>query len=85
MEKNHLLKIISSLIVKFSDVRAENFYFQVKLIDCYLREIISFTKQLTLETWASLKNTLSNMKIGGNEHHEHIYDIVCIRIHFKLS
>ena len=28
-----------------SDVRAENFYFQVKFIDCYLREIISFTKK----------------------------------------
>ena len=37
-----------------SDVQAENFYFQVKFIDCYLREIISFTKKLTLETGASL-------------------------------
>ena len=43
-EKNHLLKILSSLIVKFSaDVQAENFYFQVKFIKCYLKEIISFT------------------------------------------
>ena len=55
MKKNHLLKILSSLIVKFSDVQAENFYFQVKFINCYLREIISFTKnKLTLETGASL-------------------------------
>ena len=43
-EKNNLLKILSSLIVKFSaDVQAENFYFQVKFINCYLKEIISFT------------------------------------------
>ena len=28
--KNHLLKILSSLIVKFSDFQAENFYFQIK-------------------------------------------------------
>ena len=54
MKKNHLLKILSSLIVNFSDVQAENFYFQVKFINCYLREIISFTKKLTLETGASL-------------------------------
>ena len=40
-----------------SDVQAENFYFQVKFINCYLREIISFTKKLTLETWASLYST----------------------------
>ena len=37
-EKNHL-KILSYLIV---DVLAENF--QVKFINCYLREIVSFTK-----------------------------------------
>ena len=37
-----------------SDVQAENFYFQVKFINCYLREIISFTKKMTLETGASL-------------------------------
>ena len=53
MKKNHL-KILSSLIVKFTDVQAENFYFQVKFINCYHREIISFTKKLTLETGASL-------------------------------
>ena len=55
MKKNHLLKILSSLIVKFTDVQAENFYFQVKFINCYLREIISFTKKMTLETGASLQ------------------------------
>ena len=53
-EKNHLLKFLSSLIVKFIDVQAKNFYFQVKFISCYLREIISFTKKMTLETGASL-------------------------------
>ena len=37
-----------------SDVLAQNFYFQVKFINFYLREIISFTKKLTLETGASL-------------------------------
>ena len=51
MEKNYLLKILSSLIVKFSDVKAENFYFQVKFINCYLREIISFTKKNDIRDW----------------------------------
>ena len=37
-----------------SDVQAENFYFQVKFINCYLRESISFTKKLTSGTGASL-------------------------------
>ena len=50
MKKYHLLKVLSSLIVKFSDVQAVNFYFQVKFI-CYL---ISFTKKMALETGASL-------------------------------
>ena len=49
--KNHLLKILSSLIVKFRDVQAENFYFQVKFINCYLREIISFTKKIDIRDW----------------------------------
>ena len=31
-----------------NNVRAENFYFQVKFIDCYLREIISFTKKIDI-------------------------------------
>ena len=54
-----------SILVKF-DVQAENFYFQVKFINCYLREIISFTKKLTLETksleknWSSLKFRIEN-------------------------
>ena len=48
MEKNHL-KILSSLIVKFTaDVQAENFYFQVKFINCYIREIISFTNKIDI-------------------------------------
>ena len=37
-----------------SDVQAENFYFQVKFINCNLRKIINFTKKLTLETGTSL-------------------------------
>ena len=41
-------KILSSLIVKFSDVQAENFYFQVKFINCFLRETISFTKKIDI-------------------------------------
>ena len=55
-EKDPLLKILSCLIVKFSDAQAENFYFQVKFINCYLREIISLTKRMTLETGANLSN-----------------------------
>ena len=51
MKKNHLLKILSSLIVKFSDVQADNFYFQVKFKNCYLREIISFTKKIDIRDW----------------------------------
>ena len=51
MKKIHLLKISSSLIVKFTDVQAENFYFQVKFINCYLREIISFTKKIDIRDW----------------------------------
>ena len=50
-EKDHLLKILSSLIVKFSDVQVENFYFQVKFINCYLRVIISFTKKNDIRDW----------------------------------
>ena len=41
-----------------SDVQAENFYIQVKFINCYLREIISFAKKLTSETGASLHQRL---------------------------
>ena len=51
MKKNHLLKILSSLIVKFSDVQAENCYFQVKFIKCYLREIIRLTKKIDIRDW----------------------------------
>ena len=58
MKKNHL-NILSSLIVRFTDVQAENFYFQVKFINCYHREVISFTEKLTLETGASLCGKLS--------------------------
>ena len=50
-------KILSSLIVKFTDVQAENFFFQVKFINCYLREITGFTKNMTLETGTSLGYT----------------------------
>ena len=34
-----------------SDVQAENFYFQVKFINFYLREIISFTKKIDIRDW----------------------------------
>ena len=34
-----------------SDVQAKNFYFQVKFINCYLREIISFTKNIDIRDW----------------------------------
>ena len=49
----HLIKVLSSLIVKFSDVQAKTS--QIKFMNWYLREIISFTTQkMTLETGASL-------------------------------
>ena len=65
MKKNHLLKILSFLIVKFTDVQAENFYFQVKFINCYLREIISFTKKNDIRDWgqSSLLKELSKYEI----------------------
>ena len=44
-----------------SDSQAENFYFQVKFINYFLREIISFTKTMTLETGASLVSTYQNV------------------------
>ena len=56
MKKNHL-KILSSLIVKFSDVQSENFYFQVKFINCSLREIISFTKKLDIRDGGQSKQS----------------------------
>ena len=31
--------------------KAENFYFQVKFINCYLREIIRFTKKIDIRDW----------------------------------
>ena len=37
-----------------SDVQAENFYFQVKFINCYLERLSVLLKKLTLETGASL-------------------------------
>ena len=62
MKKNHLLKILFSLIVKFSDVQAEN-YFHVKFINCYLRlrEISALLKQMTLETGASLIKIMQHL------------------------
>ena len=52
MKKNHLLKILSSLIVISTNVQAKKFYFQVKFINCYLREIISFTKKIDIRDWS---------------------------------
>ena len=34
-----------------SDVLARNFYFQVNFINFYLREIISFTKEIDIRDW----------------------------------
>ena len=56
--KNHLIKILSSLIVKFSSSQE---LLQVKCINCYLREIISFTTKMTLETGASLSGALPSL------------------------
>ena len=57
--KNHL-KILSSQIVKFSLMSEPRTnpspeLLQVKVISCYLRENISFTRNMTLETGASLR------------------------------
>ena len=55
MNKNSS-KILSSLIVKFTaDVQAQNIYFQVKFINFYLREIISFTKRIDIRDWGQSK------------------------------
>ena len=48
--KNHLIKILSSLIVKFSDVQAKNFC-QVKLINCYLRELSVLLQKIDIRDW----------------------------------
>ena len=49
MKKNHLITILSFLIVKFMMSKQSKVY-----TFCYLREYISFTTKMTLETWASL-------------------------------
>ena len=64
MKKNHL-KIQSSLIVKFSaDVQAKNFYLQVKFINCYLREIINFTKKNDIRDWGQSSCYLVGLNTG---------------------
>ena len=65
--ENHLLKILSSLIVKFSDVQAENFYFQVKFINCYLREVISFTKKIDIRDWGQSTVTYPVVLMVGSD------------------
>ena len=58
-ENNHLINILSSLIVKFSGLGCPSQeILQVKFINCYFREYISFTTKMTLETGASLTYTL---------------------------
>ena len=51
-----------------SDVLAQNFYFQVKFINFYLREIISFTKKNDIRDWgqskASRAHRLLHDKVG---------------------
>ena len=51
MKKNHLLKILSSLIVKFTDVQAENFYFQVKIINAILERLSVLLKLIDIRDW----------------------------------
>ena len=46
MNKNHLLKILSSLIVEFSDVQAKNFYFQVAIL-----ERLSVVLKIDIRDW----------------------------------
>ena len=59
------------------DVRAENFYFQVKFINCYLREIISFTKKIDIRDWGQSNapdTHLFNMK--------YLLPCLCIQVPF---
>ena len=45
----------NSILADSQIFQAENYiYFQVKFINCYLRQIISFTIKMTLETGTSL-------------------------------
>ena len=64
--------MLSSLIVKFSDVQAENFYFQVKFINCYLREIISFTKN-DIRDWGQSRLYFALVKSVIGRHNPNDY------------
>ena len=67
MKKVRVIKVINTLSAStcelvdeysnspVSDVQAENFYFQVKFINCYLREVISFTKKNDIRDWGQSK------------------------------
>ena len=57
LKKVRVIKVIETLsaqtceLAPVSDVKAKNFYFQVKFINCYLRKIISFTKNNDIRDW----------------------------------
>ena len=55
MKKNHLLKILSSLIVKFTDVQAKNIYFQVKFINAILERLSVLLKLIDIRDWGQSK------------------------------
>ena len=55
MKKNHLIKILSSLIVKFS---ASQELIQVKFINCYLKKYISFTTKSDIRDLGPVYQTI---------------------------
>ena len=48
-----------------SDVQAENFFFQVNFINCYLREIIRFTKKIDIRDWGQSKASTASAILPG--------------------
>ena len=58
MKKKHLIKILSTMIVKFSGSQE---LLQVKFINCYLREIISFTSKNDIRDWGQSKYFLDGL------------------------
>ena len=61
-EKNHLIKILSSLIVKFSVCPSQELL-QLNFINCYLREYISFTTKKDIRDWDQSKIPPTTLKL----------------------
>ena len=61
-----------------SDVQAENFFFQVNFMNCYLREIISFTKKIDIRDWDQSIPICAYRRTKSNRCYERIF------YHFKI-